>query len=62
MSLQTVRADEVLQLAQNFRLRAAEAADTVYHPMMMRTAVELEELAEMIMRSRELAESESSNP
>ena len=45
MELQTMRADEVHELAQRFRLRATEAEDVVYHRLMLRTAVELEELA-----------------
>jgi hypothetical protein len=45
MELHTMRADEVHKLAQRFRLRATEAEDAVYHRLMLRTAVELEELA-----------------
>ena len=45
MELQSIRADEVHQLAQRFRLRAIEAEDSLYHRLMLRTAVELEELA-----------------
>jgi hypothetical protein len=45
MELQTIRAGEVHELAQRFRLRAIEAEDTLYHRLMMRTALELEELA-----------------
>jgi hypothetical protein len=40
-----MRADEVHELAQRFRLRATEAEDAIYHRLMLRTAVELEELA-----------------
>ena len=52
MALQIARAGEALRLAQNFRLGAAEAGDTVYNPMMMRVAVELEQLAETILHNR----------
>ncbi len=52
MTFHSVRADDVLQLAHDFRLKAAEAEDTVYHRLMLRTAAELEELADTIARKR----------
>ena len=55
MELHTMRADEVHKLAQRFRLRATEAEDAVYHRLMLRTAVELEELAGALS-ARKLAE------
>ena len=50
MTLQSVRAAEVQQMAENFRRRAAEAAaeNTAYHYLMLRTALELEDLAERL--------------
>ena len=45
MDLQSHKADGVLQLAQNFRIRAAETSDTNYQHKMLRTAHELEQLA-----------------
>lgn len=52
MTLHSVRADDVLQLAHDFRLRAAEAEDTVYYRLMLRTAAELEELADDLSRKK----------
>jgi len=51
MALQSVRAAEIQQMAENFRVRAAETQDTVYHRLMLRTALELEDLAERLKRS-----------
>lgn len=45
MELQSVRVSEMLEVAQSLRQRAAEALDTHYHCLMLRTAIELEELA-----------------
>jgi hypothetical protein len=45
MELQTIHAAEVLQIAQDFRARAAEAGDTTYRHLMLRTAMDLEERA-----------------
>lgn len=50
MGMESIKAEEVLQLARNFRLRAAEAEDAVYYSMMLRTACELELQAEMLSR------------
>lgn len=52
MTLQSVRADDVLQLAHDFRLRAAEAEDTIYYRLMLRTAAELEELADTLAHKK----------
>jgi hypothetical protein len=52
MTFHSVRADDVLQLAHDFRLRAAEAEDTIYHRLMLRTAAELEELADNLARKK----------
>jgi len=53
MPLQSVRAADVLHMAENFRRRAAEAAaeNTAYHHLMLRTARELEDLAERLERT-----------
>lgn len=48
MVLQSIKADEVKEIARRFRTRAAEAQDTVYHALMLRTAAELEELADTL--------------
>jgi hypothetical protein len=45
MDMQTIHAAEVLQIAKDFRARAAEASDTLYRLLMLRTAMELEERA-----------------
>lgn len=45
MEVPTCHAAEVLQIAKNFRARAAEAGDIVYRHLMLRTAIELEERA-----------------
>jgi len=52
MEVYTVRPDNVLQIAQDFRIRAAETRDVIYHHMMLRTALELEELAETLLGRR----------
>jgi hypothetical protein len=52
MDVYTVRADNVLQIAQTFRSQAAETSDLIYHHMMLRTAAELEELAETLLGRR----------
>lgn len=57
MALQSVRIDEVLEIAQYFRERAAEALDTHYHCLMLRTAMELEELVAALVRRSEIAAS-----
>lgn len=44
MELRSMRAAEVAKLARKFRLRAAEAEEGVYRTLMLRTALELEEL------------------
>lgn len=53
MELQSVRINEVLEIAQSFRRRAAEALDTHYHSLMLRTAMELEELAAALLNRGE---------
>jgi hypothetical protein len=55
MEMQPVRASDVLAIAQSFRQRAAEAIDTSYYRLMLRTAVELEELAHSLTHRGELA-------
>ena len=45
MEMLTIHAAEVLQIARDFRARAAEAGDTLYRHLMLRTAMELEERA-----------------
>ncbi|MDR3526265.1 MAG: hypothetical protein P4L57_03230 [Rhizomicrobium sp.] len=45
MELLTIHAAEVQQIAKDFRARAAEAGDTLYRQLMLRTAMELEERA-----------------
>lgn len=52
MTFHSVRADDVLLLAHDFRLRAAEAEDTIYYRLMLRTAAELEELADNLSRKK----------
>ncbi len=52
MTLHSIRADDVLQLAHDFRLRAAEAEDTIYYRLMLRTAAELEELADNLTHKK----------
>lgn len=48
MAMEAIKAEDVMQLARNFRLHAAEAEDAVYYSMMVRTARELELHAEML--------------
>lgn len=48
MSSPSMKAAEVLQLAYSFRAHAAEANDAIYHSMMLRAALELEECAETL--------------
>ena len=48
MPLKSVRAVEILQVAEKFRIRAAETQNTDYHHMMLRTALELEDQAERL--------------
>jgi len=50
MELLTIHAAEVLQIAKDFRTRAAEAGDTLYRHLMLRTAAELEERAATLMQ------------
>lgn len=48
MELQTIHAAEILQIARDFRACAAEASDTLYRHLMLRTAMELEERAAIL--------------
>ena len=50
MNARAARAAEVLQMAQNFRQRAAETENSLYNSLMLRAALELEELADTIIR------------
>ena len=54
MEMQPDRASDALAIAQSFRQRAAEAIDTSYYRLMLRTAVELEQLADTLARRGEL--------
>jgi hypothetical protein len=53
MTFHSVRADDVLQLAHDFRQRAAETEDTTYYCLMLRTAAELEELADNLANKKD---------
>ena len=48
MPPKSVRAVEVLQVAEKFRVRAAETQNTAYHHLMLQTARELEDQAERL--------------
>ena len=52
MELRPIKSSELLRMAHDFRMRAEEAVDTEYHRMMLRTAVELEELADELNRRK----------
>ncbi|GAA0545150.1 hypothetical protein FHS83_000596 [Rhizomicrobium palustre] len=52
MEVHTVRADNVLQLAQSFRDRVTKTGDARYNHIMLLTAIELEVLAERLLRRR----------
>lgn len=54
MNAKAAKAAEVLQLAESFRQRAAEAGDALYHRLMLRTALDLEEFAESLVRPGDL--------
>jgi hypothetical protein len=56
MELPTIHAAEVLQIARDFRARAAEAGDTLYRHLMLRTAIELEERAATLAEQDSLTE------
>jgi len=55
MELQTIRAADVLQIAQSFRARAAEADDARYRQLMQRAAQDLEDRAAFLASSGETA-------
>lgn len=48
MELKTISADELRMLAERFRERAAECAEDYYRELILRTARELEDHADML--------------
>ena len=51
VELRSVKAQELIELAHRFRVRAADCPPDVYRDLILRTAGELEELAQSLVKN-----------